>query len=56
LLLVVNLIEAGLMSTPAHPKPLATGFAAAGGIAAVLAGIAYLVGLAVAHAATVFAV
>jgi hypothetical protein len=56
LMLVVNLIQAGFMATPAHPKPLVTGFAAAAVIAAVLAGIAYLVGISVAHAATVFAV
>lgn len=55
LLLVVNLIGAGLAS-PASRTPAAAGVAVAGGLVAFVAAIAYFVGLAVAHAATIFAV
>jgi hypothetical protein len=56
LMLVVQLIQAGMVATPSHPRAASAGFAAAGGIGMMLGILAYLVGLAVAHAATVFAV
>jgi len=56
LMLVVQLIQAGMVATPGHPRATTAGFAAAGGIGMMLGVFAYLVGLAVAHAATVFAV
>jgi hypothetical protein len=56
LMLVVQLIQAGMVATPGHPRGPGSGLTAAGGIGVMLGWIAYLVGLAVAHAATVFAV
>ncbi len=56
LMLVVQLIEAGMVATPGHPRAIGTGLAAAGAIGMIVGVVAYLVGLAVAHAATVFAV
>lgn len=55
LMLVVNLIQAGMVARPAHSM-VGAGLMAAGGIGMMLAFIAYAVGMAVAHAATVFAV
>jgi len=56
LMLVVQLIQAGMVATPGPPRPAAPGLAAAGGVGMMAGWIAYLVGLAIAHAATVFAV
>jgi len=56
LMLVVNLIHAGMVATPGHHKAVGMGLMAAGGIGILAAAIAYLIGMAVAHAATVFAV
>ena len=56
LALVVNLIQATMVATPGHPRAAGAGLTAAGGFGVMLGWLAYLVGLAVAHAATVFAV
>jgi len=56
LMLVVQLIQAGMVATPGHPRAAGVGLTAAGGLGVMLGWFAYLVGLAVAHAATVFAV
>ncbi len=56
LALVVTLIQAAMVSTPGHPRVASSGLAAVGGVGVMLGWLAYFVGLAVAHAATVFAV
>jgi len=56
LMLVVQLIQAGMVATPSHPPAAAPGLAVAGGLGMMVGWLAYVVGLAVAHAATVFAV
>jgi len=56
LMLVVNLIQAAMVATPGHPRAAGSGLAVAGGFGVMVGWFAYLVGLAVAHAATVFAV
>jgi len=56
LMLVVQLIQAGMVATPGHPRAAGAGLTAVGGLGVMLGWFAYLVGLAVAHAATVFAV
>jgi len=56
LMLVVHLIQAGMVATPGPARAAAPGLAAAGGLGMMAGWIAYLVGLAIAHAATVFAV
>jgi len=56
LMLVVQLIQAGMVATPGHPRTVGVGLTAAGGFGMMVGWLAYLVGLAVAHAATVFAV
>ena len=56
LMLVVQLIQAGMVTTPGHPRGAGAGLAVAGGLGMIVGWIAYLVGIAVAHAATVFAV
>ena len=56
LMLVVQLIQAGMVATPGHPRAAGVGLTAAGGFGVIVGWLAYLVGLAVAHAATVFAV
>jgi hypothetical protein len=55
LMLVVQLIQAGMVATPGHPRAAGAGLAA-GGIGMMVGVAAYVIGLAVAHAATVFAV
>jgi len=55
-MLVVQLIQATLITTPGHTRTANLGLAAAGGFGILVGAIAYMVGLAVAHAATVFAV
>ncbi|MFI5109014.1 MAG: glycerophosphoryl diester phosphodiesterase membrane domain-containing protein [Terriglobales bacterium] len=55
LMLVVQLIQAGMVATPGHPRAAGAG-AVAGGLGMMVGWFAYLVGMAVAHAATVFAV
>ena len=59
LLLIVQLIQSGMVAsvrTPGHPQRVDAGLLAAGGIGIFFAVIAYMIGLAVAHGATVFAV
>jgi hypothetical protein len=56
LMLVVQLIQAALVATPGHPRTANAGLAAAGVLGMMIGWTAYLVGMAVAHAATVFAV
>jgi hypothetical protein len=56
LMLVVHLIQAGMVTTPGHPRGAGAGLAVAVGLGMMAGWLAYLVGLAVAHAATVFAV
>jgi len=56
LMLVVQLIQAGMVATPGQPRAANVGLAAAGALGMIVGWIAYVVGIAVAHAATVFAV
>ncbi|HVP52730.1 MAG TPA: hypothetical protein VMT05_11500 [Terriglobales bacterium] len=56
LMLVVQLLQAGMIATPGHPRTASAGLAVAGGLGMLVGSIAYMIGLAVAHAATVFAV
>jgi len=56
LMLVVQLIQAGMVATPGHPRAAVAGLTAVGGVGLMVGWFAYLVGLAVAEAATVFAV
>ena len=59
LLLIVQLIQSGMVSsvgTPGHAQRVDASLLAAGGIGIFFAGVAYMIGLAIAHAATVFAV
>ena len=59
LMLIVQLIQSGMVSSvgrPGHPQRIDASLMVAGGVGIFFAAIAYLVGLAVAHAATVFAV
>jgi hypothetical protein len=56
LMLLVNLIQAGMVAAPGHHKAVGVGLMAAGGIGMMVGAVAYLIGLAMAHAATVFAV
>jgi hypothetical protein len=56
LMLVVQLIQAGMVATPGHPRAAGAGLTAVGGVGVMVGWFAYLVGMAVAHAATVFAV
>jgi len=56
LMLVVQLIQAGMVTTPGNPRTANAGLLAAGVLGMIVGWIAYLVGMAVAHAATVFAV
>ena len=55
-MLVVQVIQAGMVTAPGHPRNASVAFAAAGGLGMIIGVIAYVVGVAVAHAATIFAV
>ena len=56
LMLVVQLIQAGMVAAPSHPRAAGAGLLVAGGLGMIVGWMAYVVGIAVAHAATVFAV
>jgi len=56
LMLAAQLIRAGVVAAPGHPSTVGAGIMAAGGIGMIVAVIAYIIGMAVAQAATVFAV
>src|SRR5271167_1150792 len=56
LMLVVQFIQAGMVATAGHPRAVGAGLAVAGGLGMIVGVVAYVIGLAVAHAATVFAV
>jgi len=56
LMLVVQFIQAGMVATTGHPRAVGAGLAVAGGLGMIVGVVAYVIGLAVAHAATVFAV
>jgi len=56
LMLVVQLIQAGMVAAPSHPRAAGAGLLVAGSLGMIVGVVAYVIGQAVAHAATIFAV
>ncbi len=56
LMLVVHLIQAGMVATPGHPRAAGSVLTVGGGLGVIVGWLVYLIGLAIAQGATVFAV
>jgi hypothetical protein len=56
LMLVVQLIQAAMVATPGHPRAAGSALTVGGGLGLIVGWLVYLIGLAIAQGATVFAV